>query len=369
MRNDSFEERLARVIGRTLRPTLGLVPLVWLGCDRPDDEPRCGDGTPTHEAYLLVDDGAACPPLQDVTPDELHQLGCACPFIRTTDVCEVAARVDAPTDGTGYEVPDKDGCGYVVVGVSTGVCCGRPLLRDGSSVVAPLGGPSDWRTAEEGPDLSTLRARERALLAAYWTGVAQMEHASVASFARFTLELMEHGAPAELLSDAQQAGLDEVRHALDAFALASAYAGATVAPGPMDLSGVVITGRSLVEVAVACVEEGCIGETLAAVEAAHRLVQTTDPAVARALRRVVEDEGRHAAMAWRALSWLLEVGGEPVREAVEATFSAGLERAEGPEEVGGAVRHGLLRRSARQAAFQQAWSDVIQPAWKALACG
>ena len=177
---------------------------------------------------------------------------------------------------------------------------------------------------------------------------------------------MAHGAPGSLLADAQRAGLDEVRHAQDAFALASAYAGAPVAPGPMDLSGPLFTGGSLAELAVACVQEGCIGETIAAVEAAHRLVSTTDAAVGRALERVVREEGQQAAMAWRALAWLLDVGGEATRVAVEAAFAAPLAPMGGPTQVGGAVKHGLLTRAARNVAQQQAWNDVIQPTWRAM---
>ena len=111
--------------------------------------------------------------------------------------------------------------------------------------------------------------------------------------------------------------------------------------------------------------EGCIGETIAAVEAAHRLVGTTDAAVARALTRVVDEEGRHAAMAWRALAWLLDVGGEPAWIAVQQAFDAPRTAASGPEHVGAGVHHGLLGRAALRVAHQQAWNDVIRPAWHA----
>ena len=55
-----------------------------------------------------------------------------------------------------------------------------------------------------------------------WTTAARAEHASVASFARFTLQLLHLGAPADLVADAQQAALDEVRHARLCFGVASA---------------------------------------------------------------------------------------------------------------------------------------------------
>lgn len=364
----SFEARLARVIRQTLMAgTMGLAPVVLAGCDSPlIAATRCGDEEATYMAYLVVDEGAACPDPADLSLDDLSQLGCPCPVIDPVVVCEEAPRLDAPYDGIGEEMVGKDACGYTAVGVETGVCCGRPLLRDGVPVLASVGGDADWTVDADAPDLSALSATERGLLATYWREVARMEHASVASFARFTLALMAHGAPAALLADAQQAGLDEVRHAQDAFSLASSYAGTLVVPGPMDLSGATIVGTSLVALAVACAQEGCIGETIAAVEAAHRLVGTTDPAVARALRQVVDEEGQHAAMAWRALSWLLEAGGDAAWEAVEAAFAAPLGAPTGPEHVGAAVAHGLLGRTARGVAQAQAWDEVIEPAWRAL---
>ena len=364
----TFEARLARVIGQTLMAgSMGLAPVVLAGCDSPlIAATRCGDDEATYTAYLVVDEGAACPDPADVSIEALSQLGCPCPVIDPVVVCDEAPREDAPYDGIGEEMVGKDACGYTAVGIETGVCCGRPLLRDGAPVLAPVGRGAGWSVDADAPDLSALSAAERALLAGYWRQVARMEHASVASFARFTLALMAHGAPAALLADAQQAGLDEVRHAQDAFALASAYAGCPVVPGPMDLTGTAPDGTSLVALAVACAQEGCIGETIAAVEAAHRLVGTTDPAVARALRQVVDEEGQHASMAWRALSWLLDAGGAPAWEAVDAAFATAPGAPTGPEHVGAAVTHGLLGCAARGGAQAQAWDEVIQPAWRAL---
>jgi hypothetical protein len=49
-----------------------------------------------------------------------------------------------------------------------------------------------------------------------------MEHASVAAFARFTLDLLALGAPADLVQSAQQALGDEIAHAELCFGLAGA---------------------------------------------------------------------------------------------------------------------------------------------------
>ena len=60
------------------------------------------------------------------------------------------------------------------------------------------------------PDLTSLDSTTRAHIAQEWTAMGLAEHASVASFARFTLQLMAVGAPAELLHAAQLGAADEV---------------------------------------------------------------------------------------------------------------------------------------------------------------
>jgi len=54
---------------------------------------------------------------------------------------------------------------------------------------------------------------QKARLAELWAADGLAEHSSIATFARFTLQLMVLGAPSDLLSRSQQAGKDEVEHA------------------------------------------------------------------------------------------------------------------------------------------------------------
>src|SRR5690606_18379163 len=91
-----------------------------------------------------------------------------------------------------------------------GVTCaiGRPLLIDGLARTAPAVPRGDWLTDLDLP--RDLPPAARAALAAHWAEVAALEHASVASFAGFTLDLMALGAPPELLAEAQRAALDEI---------------------------------------------------------------------------------------------------------------------------------------------------------------
>ena len=99
--------------------------------------------------------------------------------------------------------------------------------------------------------------------------------------------------------------MDEIEHARLCFALASGYRGAPLEPGPLQVDGVSGSNTTLVEFAEALVREGCIGETLAALDAAARLAGATDPSVREALEVILRDESAHAALAWRTLRWVL----------------------------------------------------------------
>jgi hypothetical protein len=139
-----------------------------------------------------------------------------------------------------------------------------------------------------------------------------MEHASIAAFGRFALELVALGAPSWALGETALAMGDETAHAEMAFALASAYAGHDVGPAPLPIDGALgeVNERS---VFATLVREGCIGETLAAVLAAHALEEATDTAVRDVLVRIVADETRHAALAWRVAMWLVARGDDAFR--------------------------------------------------------
>jgi hypothetical protein len=200
-----------------------------------------------------------------------------------------------------------------------------------------------------------------------------MEHASVAAFARFALQLMALGAPATLVAGAAAAIGDEVRHAQDCFALARRYADSDVGPGPVSLDGALDESNST-DIVLATVREGCVGETLAALEAAEAL-QHCEDAVARAvLERIVAEETRHAELAWRFVAWALQTasgtpGAGELRRVVQATFAAELATG-APGSIGEfdreMARHGLLSAPVRQALRARALRDVVAPCAAAL---
>ena len=70
----------------------------------------------------------------------------------------------------------------------------------------------------------------RQKLGEYWLHNARMEHASIAAFARLSLELLSLGAPPDLLRQSASAQADEIHHAEICFSLASHYLGEGISP-------------------------------------------------------------------------------------------------------------------------------------------
>jgi hypothetical protein len=187
-----------------------------------------------------------------------------------------------------------------------GCAIGRPFLVDGDARTAPLATRADWlaELATPTPALDGLPPELRARLARAWERTAKMEHASIAAFARFSLQLLALGAPAELVERTNAAMVDETRHARVAYALASAYGGAPVGPGPLAIDGA-LASASLADVVRLVVREGCIGETVAAIEAGEAAARATDPVVRSVLETIARDEASHAELAWRFIAWAL----------------------------------------------------------------
>jgi hypothetical protein len=255
-----------------------------------------------------------------------------------TSMCGAIFDVDAPYRDFSCQTP-KDECvadadcadaGGICTWTGDGVractnpnpACGRPFLVDAKPRLAPAVVSGAWAgPAALGPRVTHLTAGERAAHAAHWTHLGQMEHASIAAFARFSLQLLSLGAPPELVDACTQALADETAHTKLCFQLASAYAGYAIGPGPLDI-GRSLEAATLEQVVELVIAEGCFGETRAALEAQGAADTATDPVIAAAYRRIARDETRHAELAFRFVRWALAQGGHHVRERVVAA-SAG----------------------------------------------
>jgi hypothetical protein len=285
-------------------------------------------------------------------------------------------------DQNGCQVHDqvRDGCcnpalcepdfvdGKCCYAFSSGACCGRPLFAGGEPLLAALEQRGDWLdpelVAKLGGDASP---GESALLAKAWLEDARMEHASIASFARFALDLLAFGAPAELVEAAQRAMGDEIRHARLCFSIAAAYSKTPLGPGPIPLDGV-RPSIALAEAAAAAVREGCIGETVAALMLEQQAQSARSPALRAILRELAADEANHAELAWKFVRWALMSGGSHVRAAVEAAFRhAALPGSTGGEPDACAWRaHGRLARGDIEGIGAAALREVIAPCARAL---
>ena len=244
---------------------------------------------------------------------------------------------------------------------------GRPLSVDGEHLVAESVECSDWRRRDASVAPLGLSPSERERAVAAWTRAGLSEHASVASFNRFVIELMSLGAPPDLVMESLQAAADEVVHARDCFSVASALAGRAVGPGALPVDGI-LDDVSTEGILVRLLSEGCVEETISTSLAAQRLAYARDPLVRETLQRIVDDETRHAGLAWRTARWLLSERPDLVPLA-RATLTEAMAR---PNPIGGADvspalrAHGVLSRADRARERERTLRDVVAPAVSAL---
>jgi hypothetical protein len=245
----------------------------------------------TNEARIYAPSGSSYEPSFD----------CQAPL----DGCFGSA--DCPPGGTnGFAACVDDGKSHVCVPAGSTGCqnAARAFLVRRRARLAASAERSDWTAGELVPDVRALPASVRDRVAAHWTRIGLMEHASIAAFARFVMHLLALGAPAEIVRASQEAMGDETEHTRLAFALGSACEGRPVGPGPLDIDGA-LDSFNVDDFVATLLREGCIGETMAAIEAQEALQDATDPAVHRVLSTLARDELRHAELAWRTLAWLI----------------------------------------------------------------
>lgn len=244
---------------------------------------------------------------------------------------------------------------------------GRPLrAADGQTVLASSRPCHDWAT-DPPFDVAGVPDAARAELCASWARDAALEHASVAEFARLTLSLLGLGAPARLVQASLDAARDEVRHAEIAYGVASSYAGHALGPGSLAVEGAAAPSRSLLELVSDALSDGCVAETLASLEARHEASLNREPALARALAEIAEDEARHAELAFAVVSWALSVASENEHEQIRGAIQITLaELADTKETVVIEPVAGRLSSDERGALRQRAIALVIAPALGAL---
>mmetsp|Transcript_59088 Transcript_59088/g.70475 ORF Transcript_59088/g.70475 Transcript_59088/m.70475 type:complete len:595 (-) Transcript_59088:310-2094(-) len=178
--------------------------------------------------------------------------------------------------------------------------------------------PIAARNDEQQPilELKDKALSQKPNLSSEWTERSLGEHASIASFAVFTISLMTNNAPPDLIRDALHAALDEVDHATTSFEIASILAGEAIEPGPLPQSSHEFANDigTLME---STFKEGCIDETLSALAAAAEADNYSscdddseddgrcglEGELKTRLTKIALDEARHSALAWRTIVW------------------------------------------------------------------
>jgi hypothetical protein len=250
--------------------------------------------------------------------------------------------------------------------------CGRPFLVEARARLAEVETRGDWLNAQVRPNVAGLSPLRRAELSAHWARLGQMEHASIAAFARFNLQLLSLGAPGELIEACNRALVDETAHTRLCFALASEYGGAALGPARLDIAHC-FEDNSLEAVMKLVLREGCLGETVAALEAVEALAIATDPATQGVLSRIAQDEQAHAELAFKFLAWALtqsspEARTQIVHEARRALddFEAAALAHPTLRRHDSAASDGILGAEALRAIHLGAVREVVEPLLAAL---
>jgi hypothetical protein len=245
---------------------------------------------------------------------------------------------------------------------------GRPFIVQGEPRLAPSAHSGEWSHPGVSPDIRSLSPDTRARLAARWTHVGLMEHASIAAFARFTMHLLAIGAPPDLVLASQSATADETEHARLAFALASAYACRDIGPGALAIDGS-LDRFDVDGLAAMLVREGCLGETIAAVEALEGAACARDPVVRDVLARIADDETRHAGLAWRALAWLIANGRVDCSRVYAHLMNAISEATAVTDDDDDMSTFGVIGGARRSELVDHAIAQIVCPFAEALAIG
>jgi hypothetical protein len=244
--------------------------------------------------------------------------------IYTPPLAEISARKSTPMRKLMFAMAVLGGLVMLAVGAclaffaTYGFSRGRQLRRLGRvmlprvveghawshtkvSVVAPAPAPAD--------------------LAAQWRENGRTEHASVAAFARLTLDLVALGAPPHLISASQADAIDEVRHAELCFSLARSLDGRAEDPGPFPAAHRARTlpptrTLGLATLAVDSLVDGALHEGVSARVIAKLAKRSDVPAIRGVMKEIAADEGRHSAHGWDVVEWCLHEGKAPVASAL-----------------------------------------------------
>lgn len=241
---------------------------------------------------------------------------------------------------------------------------GRPLRHEGAPVLAREIPCEGWHVADR--DASVVAAEVRAIadaleiehFTAHLRAVALLEHASVAAFARVSLELLALGAPSDLVTAAHVAAMDEIRHAQLCWSILAALEGTPHGPSPMTLPPMTTVDPDAV--LVATVIDGCLGETLGSLLFHESARSCASPSLAAVYRSIAEEEATHATLAFRIARFLVERDPRAAERARElADHAHEVELPAAAEEH--CLRLGVLDERTQRTVQAMGMRDVVMP--------
>jgi hypothetical protein len=161
----------------------------------------------------------------------------------------------------------------------------------------------------------------RMLAGAAWARDAALEHASIEAFVRLAADLRAVGAPDALVEGAEGAAREEIRHTGLCLETARRILGLDielVPPAPAAYTRSPDRRALVVQLAVESLEDGCLGEGFAALEASAAASLAADDRTRAALEQIARDEAGHAELARRVLRWCRACEPEAVDRALTA---------------------------------------------------
>lgn len=338
------------------------------GCQR--DE-QCATG----ELCLCGDPVGECVPASCGLDANCAE-GALCASYDIVDECKIWQNYGFACQDMRDECAGSDCDGYCTKTGDHRVCdpgasgCGRPFLIDGKHRQAAPTRRLDWAQRHVFVACDGLSSEARQRIGREWLESALLEHASIASFARFTLQLLEFGAPAELVEASGQAMLEEAGHARICFAIAGQYLDEPVGPTALSLAGA-LPSTSLLELCRLTLLEGCIGESVAAAIASELSSRARDSVLRDVLNGIAGEELSHAALAFRFLHWAVpRLSAEDharlvahFRRAVKDLVQGTRQRVFADTGVHGELllEHGVMSESIRAEVVEAALADMIEP--------
>jgi len=253
---------------------------------------------------------------------------------------------------------------------------GRQIRSFGKILLPPVGDGEGWARSPLAPAgepsaaaRSCTSEETRRELAAQWRENGRTEHASVAAFARLTLDLVALGAPPELIAAANRDALDEIRHAELCFALARSIDGHAASPGafPQAARARTLSERpalALAQLAVDSLVDGALHEGVSARIIAKLARRADDATIAAILKEIAADEGRHARHGWDVVRWCVSEGGAGVEQALLGAVALLPDRMTSPlpqgARAGGWERWGIMGEALEQEEYAATRADVVR---------